>query len=159
MDPRLGVLEHGSEEELYRVLRHLELNPAELDNELLRAVTRFALERLGWLHAFFAGRPLDASSFPPGGEVNWMDVRGWVLMALNVLSSVEPGLGRFRLNMPDPLHEIGAGFPHMPAAGEDGRAFGALLVVEEAIDRLAAATDSTISQNAKQLQAGLKEDR
>lgn len=158
MDPRLGTLERGTELELYRLLRRLERNPAELTDELLLAVTRFALERLWWLHAMWSGRELDRSPFPPGGEANWMDVRGWAMMALNVLSAIEPSLGRFPLNIPDPLIETHFRWAGDLTAEDFDRAPGARGVVEEAIQRLSTAAIPIISTAAKETQMAIRQD-
>lgn len=155
MDSRLEALERGTELDLYRVLRHLELNPGEVGDEMLIAVTDFTLERLAWLHAFFSGRALDTSPFPPGGEANWMDVRGWAVMALAVLFAVDPTVGRLPLNMPDPLVETyGRWFGDLTAADFD-RAPGSRKVVVETIDKLCAAANPRIAAASRAVRAQL----
>lgn len=155
MDPRLETLERGSAQDLYRVLRHLELHPGEVSDELLRAATGFALERLAWLHAFFSGRQMAAVPFPPGGEVNWMDVRGWAMMALDVLSALDPTLGKFPLNMPDPLIDTyGRWFSDLNATDFD-RAPGSRKVVEEAVERLCTSSNPDIAAAAARMRASL----
>lgn len=155
MDPRPETLERGSAQDLYRVLRHLELHPGEVSDELLRAVTGFAMERLAWLHAFFSGGSMDASPFPPGGEVNWMDVRGWAMMALDVLSALDPTLGKFSLNMPDPLIDTyGRWFGDLNATDFD-RAPGSRKVVEEAVERLYTSSNPDIAAAAARMRTSL----